>query len=99
METNETMELWRERLRELETGITARELARRYGVADSTVHTWRRKLATKSTTTAVGLVRMGHPMQGTDGGVEIVTPYGFSVRVRRGFDAEVLQQVLRVLAR
>ncbi len=96
MDKDGTLELWRERLRELDGGqMTVRELARRYNVADSTVHTWRRRVAERSRVTAVGLVHVGRSPESS---IEIVTPHGLSVKVKRGFDADVLRQVLRALA-
>jgi hypothetical protein len=98
MTQHETRELWRERLRDLEEGrATARQLAQRYGVVDSTIHAWRRRLAEEvRPMTSVGLVHIKSST--TDGGLEIHAPRGLSIRVHRGFDPDVLREVLRLLA-
>jgi hypothetical protein len=104
-----TEELWRGRVEACHTsGLSVSEFARRNGYHQTTLSRWKRVLAAKSkpptTSLALTRVRPGSPssvaapgMTVHEDAIEIVAR-GMTIRVRRGFDAELLRAVLAVVA-
>jgi hypothetical protein len=106
MESTEAV--WRERIRQFrESGLTAREFAARNGFHATTLSRWKRELTGKGDPPATGLTlaRVG---RGGDREVVVssrrdesmleVVIRGVVVRVRRGFDRDVLRAVVAALA-
>ena len=100
-----TEDLWRSRLEACEaSGLSVAEFARRNGFHQTTLSRWKRVLAAKSKPPTTSLVlsraRPGSPARVSapsaregDGSIELA--FGsLTIRVRRGFDAELLRAVL-----
>jgi transposase-like protein len=96
MESDEKKAVWRARIQEWEqSGMTAREFARRHGFHENTLSSWKRKLVASGSMTPVGLIHLAG--NASEAAIEVVSARGFSVRVRRGVDVELLRAVLHAL--
>jgi hypothetical protein len=104
-----TEQIWRQRVRDFEaSGRTAPEFAGQLGVHQTTLFKYVKlfgRAARPAMATSMALARV-QPGSGTaaivpaatgDGAVEVVVGRGLVVRVRRGFDEQVLAAVVRVL--
>jgi hypothetical protein len=103
-----TEQIWRERVREYEaSGLTAAEFARHRGFHQTTLSKYvrlfgRATRSGRSTSLALARVRPGTgsasvvPASG-DSAIELVIGRGMAIRLRRGFDEQVLSAVVRVV--
>jgi hypothetical protein len=102
-----TEQVWRERVRQYEaSGLSAGKFAQREGFHQTTLSKYVRlfggaspgaALALAHVQAGTGAATIVPPSAAADGAVEIAVGRGVVVRVRRGFDEQVLQSVLRVL--
>lgn len=93
---------WREREAEVvlaawtASGLSRRQFVRRHGLSTSRLKYWRRRLGSAGELRFHEVELVRSPAGSSDsGGVEIVLQHGRRVVVRRGFDAELLEAVVR----
>ncbi len=92
---------WRQRLREWrQSGLSVREFCRVHGLSEPSFYAWRRELTRRNAIPSATFV----PVEVTAGDsvgpssiLEIVVPGQRCIRVRPGFDAATLRQLLAVL--
>src|SRR5258707_15140050 len=90
---------WRRRLRDWQrSGLSVSAFCRRHGLAEKYLYRWRRILAERDAEQAAFVpVRLLTENGSPDGTLELVLASGRRLRVRRGFDAATLRQLLAVL--
>jgi transposase len=97
---------WRQQVRSWQrSGLTICEFCRRNHLAEHNFHAWRRELAWRDRetngqeghpATFIPLVVKAEPPR-AEAAIEIVLANGRNIRVRPGFEAETLTQVVAVL--
>jgi transposase-like protein len=92
-------EEWRRRLRDWQrSGLSVAAFCRRYGLAEKHLYRWRRILAERDAEqTAFVPVRLLTENSSQDSILEVLLASGRRLRVRSGFDAATLRQLLAVL--
>lgn len=90
---------WRRWLRDWQrSGLRAAVFCRRYGLAEKHLYRWRRILAERDAEQATFVpVRLLTENAAQDGALEVLLACGRRLRVRKGFDAATLRQLLAVL--
>jgi transposase-like protein len=78
------------------SGLTHREFARRHGISLSTLQSWLRRPAGRSTSPSTELIPVG-VVAGPGPVIEVELADGAVIRVGRGVSAADLQTVLEVL--
>ena len=92
-------QLWRQRIQQWQgSGLTVRAFCAQHRLPEARFYVWRRRLHPRQqTSTPFVPVQLLTPRPEPGCTLEIVLDGGRSVRVRPGFDARTLQQVLAVL--
>src|SRR5690348_17095174 len=92
-----THEAWAERVKLWrESGESGRDFARRHGVSSASLYQWAKRVEGKPSTRFLKLVpRSSASTPSADVVVEVGTA---RVRVARGFDAELLAEVVKALS-
>ncbi len=78
--------------RKHDLGLTYQQLADESGVPISTLALWGRRMKANEPTQASAFVEL--KTSAADGGVEVILPNGVRIGVRRGFDRELLNEVV-----
>ncbi len=78
------------------SGMSIDAFCRRHQLPASTFFAWRRKLSEPNASMFVELTHEAEPASAAP--IELVLPGGVVVRVREGFDASILRQVVEALS-
>ena len=82
------------------SGLTVAAYCRDRGIKDSAFYAWKRRLrsrAKSNRSSAPAFVEVKHPSASSGGGIEICLPARRCLLVQRGFDRELLIELIRAL--
>jgi len=91
---------WQRRIQQWQaSGLSVRAFCARHGLAEPGFYAWRRKLRQRHerVTDFVPVQVLAHPQPSTEDSLEVVLAGGRRLRIRPGFDAVTLRQLLTVL--
>ncbi len=96
-----TQEQWRELLaQQSNSGLAISAFCRRHGLCESTFYAWQKRLrlARGQNRMFVEVKKADDDGSRTSTPMDVLLPIGVTVRIREGFDAHVLRQIVEALS-